>query len=45
MTTLSVMEYVFHPRSVAVIGASAEANKHGNKIIRNLKEFGYNDGS
>jgi acetyl coenzyme A synthetase (ADP forming)-like protein len=35
------MERIFHPRSVAVIGASAEAGKIGNSVMRNLVDGGF----
>ncbi len=35
------LDAVFHPKSVAVIGASREPNKIGNVILRNFLEGGY----
>ena len=38
---LSVMKRIFHPKSVAVIGASAEDGKIGNSVMKNLINGGY----
>jgi acetyl coenzyme A synthetase (ADP forming)-like protein len=38
---LAVMNKLMHPRSVAVIGASNEAGKIGNSVMRNLVDGGY----
>ncbi|RCG24986.1 CoA-binding protein [Sphaerisporangium album] len=38
---LASMNRIFKPRSVAVIGASAEAGKIGNSVMRNLIDGGY----
>jgi acetyl coenzyme A synthetase (ADP forming)-like protein len=38
---LEVMDKLMHPRSVAVIGASNEAGKIGNSVMRNLVDGGY----
>lgn len=35
------LEYVFHPRSVAVVGASPEARSQGNRYVALLQEHGY----
>jgi acetyl coenzyme A synthetase (ADP forming)-like protein len=35
------MNKIFHPRSVAVIGASAEEGKIGNSVMKNLINGGY----
>ena len=35
------LDAVFHPKSVAIIGASREPNKIGNVILRNFLEGGY----
>ncbi len=35
------MRRLFHPRSIAVIGASAEPGKIGNSVLRNLIAGGY----
>lgn len=36
-----MLEKFFEPRSVAVIGASREAGKIGNDVLRNLIQYGY----
>lgn len=38
---LETMNKLMHPRSVAVIGASNEAGKIGNSVMRNLIDGGY----
>ncbi|WP_017596388.1 acetate--CoA ligase family protein [Nocardiopsis potens] len=38
---LAAMERLFRPRSIAVIGASNEAGKIGNSVIRNIVDGGY----
>jgi len=38
---LEVMNKLMHPRSVAVIGASNEAGKIGNSVMRNLVDGGF----
>lgn len=38
---LSAMKRIFHPRSVAVIGASAEDGKIGNSVMKNLINGGF----
>ncbi len=38
---LAAMGRIFHPRSVAVIGASAEDGKIGNSVMKNLINGGY----
>ncbi|GAA3807693.1 acetate--CoA ligase family protein [Sphaerisporangium flaviroseum] len=38
---LASMNRIFKPRSVAVIGASAETGKIGNSVMRNLIDGGY----
>lgn len=35
------LDYIFRPRSIAVIGASRQPKKIGREIIRNLLEFGF----
>ena len=37
----ATMQRVFHPRAVAVIGASAEDGKIGNSVMKNLINGGY----
>jgi acyl-CoA synthetase (NDP forming) len=38
---LAAMNRIFHPKAVAVIGASAETGKIGNSVMRNLINGGY----
>jgi acyl-CoA synthetase (NDP forming) len=38
---LAAMQRIFHPKAVAVIGASAETGKIGNSVMRNLINGGY----
>ena len=38
---LSVLRQVFEPRSIAVVGASANPTKRGHQILRALDESGY----
>jgi acyl-CoA synthetase (NDP forming) len=38
---LRAMNRIFHPKAVAVIGASAETGKIGNSVMRNLINGGY----
>jgi acyl-CoA synthetase (NDP forming) len=38
---LGQMKRIFRPRSIAVIGASAETGKIGNSVMRNLIDGGY----
>ena len=38
---LSAMNRIFHPKAVAVIGASAEDGKIGNSVMKNLINGGY----
>jgi acyl-CoA synthetase (NDP forming) len=35
------LEYVFHPRSIAVVGASAEPGKQGHLYLELLRDFGF----
>jgi len=35
------LRYLFEPRNVAVIGASAQSGKSGFNIVRNLREWGF----
>jgi acyl-CoA synthetase (NDP forming) len=37
----SIKEFI-HKRTWAVVGASNDASKFGNKIFKNLKSTGYN---
>ncbi|MQA96929.1 MAG: CoA-binding protein [Streptosporangiales bacterium] len=38
---LEKMNRIFHPRSIAVIGASDQAGKIGNSVMKNLVDGGY----
>ncbi|MDA8368393.1 MAG: acetate--CoA ligase family protein [Nocardiopsaceae bacterium] len=38
---LSAMDRIFKPRSIAIIGASNEAGKIGNSVIKNIVDGGY----
>jgi acyl-CoA synthetase (NDP forming) len=38
---VTAMNRIFHPKAVAVIGASAEAGKIGNSVMKNLINGGY----
>lgn len=40
-SALDMFHPLFHPKSIAVVGASASAVSGGNRFIRNLKAFGY----
>ena len=35
------MEYIFHPRSIAVVGASTDPDKQGYRYVELLREFGF----
>ena len=35
------LEYIFHPKSVAVVGASNDPRKWGNMYVDLLLEFGF----
>ena len=35
------LDYIFQPDSVAIVGATDQPTKHGNRIVRNLKSFGF----
>ncbi len=41
MDKLKAFEPIFHPNSMAVVGASAEEGKPGNQFLRALIEFGF----
>lgn len=41
MATLEQFRPLFHPETIAVVGASATAVSGGNRFIRNLRNFGY----
>src|SRR3972149_9448363 len=38
------IEAIFHPRAVAVVGASANPDTPGYDYVRSLQEFGYSGG-
>ncbi|MCZ6589648.1 MAG: acetate--CoA ligase family protein [Alphaproteobacteria bacterium] len=40
----ATMQKIFHPRSIAVIGASAEDGKIGNSVMKNLINGGFKGG-
>jgi len=42
MDKIEEFEPMFYPRSVAVIGASADERKFGGRFLRTLQEFGFN---
>jgi acetyltransferase len=37
----SVYQHLFHPQSIAVIGASNDALKPGGRVLKNIKDHGY----
>src|SRR3990172_1602550 len=41
MVDAAVMEAAFHPRSVAVVGASTNPDSPGHDYVRSLIDFGY----
>ncbi len=41
MTNAANIQYLFEPRSVAVIGASADAGKIGHSVLKNMQQGGY----
>ena len=41
MTELKIFDSLFHPKSIAVVGASSSTVSGGNRFIRNLRAFGY----
>ncbi|WP_428492084.1 acetate--CoA ligase family protein [Rhodopila sp.] len=44
IATQAALHTLFHPRAVAVIGASDEATKHGYIVLTNLRETGFRGG-
>ena len=44
MSTIPDIKYLFEPRSVAVIGASHDPSKIGNKFVQNIIASGYKGG-
>lgn len=41
MTEPKILDSLFQPKSIAVVGASASTVSGGNRFIRNLRAFGY----
>ncbi|MEX0801067.1 MAG: CoA-binding protein [Dehalococcoidia bacterium] len=41
MSSAEEIDAIFHPRSIAVVGASANENTPGYDYVRSLQEFGY----
>ena len=41
MPSLSDLEAIFEPRSIAVVGASANPDTPGYDYVRTLQEFGF----
>src|SRR3990170_8626289 len=39
--TFAEIDAIFHPRSIAVVGASANPDTPGYDYVRSLQEFGY----
>lgn len=40
-TSKEIYKNLFHPESIAVIGASNDPLKPGGRVIKNIKENGY----
>src|SRR5258708_24372858 len=43
-TTQETLHALFHPRAVAVIGASDDGTKHGYIVLNNLRDTGFPGG-
>src|SRR5450631_1825184 len=43
-TTQEALDALFHPRAVAVIGASDETTKHGYIVLTNVRNTGFRGG-
>ncbi len=43
-TTNDALDALFHPRAVAVIGASDDATKHGYIVLNNIRDTGFRGG-
>jgi acetate---CoA ligase (ADP-forming) len=43
-TTRDALDALFHPRAVAVIGASDDGTKHGYIVLNNLRDTGFRGG-
>jgi acyl-CoA synthetase (NDP forming) len=44
ITTHAALDALFHPRAVAVIGASDDGTKHGYIVLNNIKDTGFTGG-
>ena len=43
-TTQAALDALFHPRAVAVIGASDDGTKHGYIVLNNIRDTGFSGG-
>jgi acyl-CoA synthetase (NDP forming) len=43
-TTMEALDALFHPRAVAVIGASDDGTKHGYIVLNNIRDTGFSGG-
>ena len=43
-TTQQALHTLFHPRAVAVVGASDDATKHGYIVLNNVRDTGFRGG-
>ena len=43
-TTHDALDALFHPRAVAVIGASDDTAKHGFIVLSNIRDTGFTGG-
>src|SRR5436305_9947092 len=43
-TTHEALDALFHPRAVAVIGASDDGTKHGYIVLNNIRDTGFTGG-
>ena len=43
-TTRDALDALFHPRAVAVIGASDDGTKHGYIVLNNIRDTGFRGG-
>src|SRR6204780_3705499 len=44
IATHDAIDALFHPRAVAVIGASDDATKHGYIVLNNIRDTGFSGG-
>src|SRR5579862_6986238 len=44
ITTQEALHALFHPRAVAVIGASDDGTKHGYIVLTNIRDTGFRGG-